>query len=176
MLRKAEAYRNQLSIFTSPLCSGCGVPTGYGAALNTAKVEPGTTCAIFGLGAVGLAVAMGCKAAGASRIVGIDLNPSKFELAKTFGCTEFVNPNDHEKPIQEVLVEMTDGGFDYTFECVGNVKIMVSSSTYLVNCCDNFACLTTLLDARKLRNNLKVVKCFVIVTLCNLRSIRLILI
>ncbi|KAK9744635.1 Zinc-binding dehydrogenase [Popillia japonica] len=103
---------------------GCGVPTGYGAALNTAKVEPGSTCAIFGLGAVGLAVAMGCKAAGASRIIGIDINPAKFEIAKKFGATEFVNSKDYEKPIQEVLVELTDGGLDYTFECIGNVQLM----------------------------------------------------
>lgn len=103
---------------------GCGVPTGYGAALNTAKVEAGSTCAIWGLGAVGLAVAFGCKKSGAERIIGIDLNPSKFEIAKKFGCTEFVNPNDHKKPIQEVLVELTDGGLDYTFECVGNVNAM----------------------------------------------------
>ncbi|XP_012268980.2 alcohol dehydrogenase class-3 [Athalia rosae] len=103
---------------------GCGVPTGYGAALNTAKVEPGSTCAIWGLGAVGLAVALGCKAAGASRIIGIDVNIEKFEKAKIFGCTEFVNPKDYDKPIQEVLVELTDGGLDYTFECVGNVNTM----------------------------------------------------
>uniref|UniRef100_A0A0C9PIG5 S-(hydroxymethyl)glutathione dehydrogenase n=1 Tax=Fopius arisanus TaxID=64838 RepID=A0A0C9PIG5_9HYME len=103
---------------------GCGVPTGYGAALNTAKVDPGSTCAIWGLGAVGLAVALGCKEAGASRIIGIDLNPDKFEQAKAFGCTEFVNPKDHTRPIQEVLIELTDGGLDYTFECVGNVKTM----------------------------------------------------
>ncbi|GJQ82022.1 ADH5 [Trypoxylus dichotomus] len=103
---------------------GCGVPTGYGAALNTAKVEPGSTCAVFGLGAVGLAVAMGCKVAGASRIIGIDINPAKFEVAKQFGATEFVNPKEYEKPIQEVLVELTDGGLDYTFECIGNVQIM----------------------------------------------------
>ncbi|XP_022919940.1 alcohol dehydrogenase class-3 [Onthophagus taurus] len=103
---------------------GCGIPTGYGAALNTAKVENGSSCAVFGLGAVGLAVIMGCKAAGASRIIAVDLNPSKFELAKQFGATECVNPKDYEKPIQEVLIEMTDGGLDYTFECVGNVNIM----------------------------------------------------
>ncbi|XP_046420474.1 alcohol dehydrogenase class-3 [Neodiprion fabricii] len=103
---------------------GCGVPTGYGAALNTAKVEPNSTCAIWGLGAVGLAVALGCKAAGASRIIGIDVNKDKFEQAKLFGCTEFVNPKDYDKPIQEVLVELTDGGLDYTFECVGNVHTM----------------------------------------------------
>ncbi|KAG0721628.1 Alcohol dehydrogenase class-3 [Chionoecetes opilio] len=103
---------------------GCGLSTGYGAALNTAKVEAGSTCAVFGLGAVGLAVAMGCRKAGAKRIIGIDLNPSKFETAKTFGCTEFVNPKDHERPIQEVLVELTDGGCDYTFECIGSVEVM----------------------------------------------------
>lgn len=106
---------------------GCGVPTGYGAALNTAQVDKGSNCAIWGLGAVGLAVALGCKTAGASRIIGVDINPSKFEVAKKFGVTEFVNPKDHEKPIQDVLVEMTDGGLDYTFECVGNVHTMRSA-------------------------------------------------
>lgn len=103
---------------------GCGISTGYGAALNTAKVEPGSTTAVWGLGAVGLAVAMGCKAAGASRIIGVDINPDKFPIAKEFGCTEFVNPKDHDQPIQQVLVEMTDGGLDYTFECIGNIHTM----------------------------------------------------
>lgn len=103
---------------------GCGVPTGYGAALNTAKVEPGSTCGVWGLGAVGLAVIMGCKAAGASRIIGVDLNPAKFELAKQFGATECINPLDHQKPIQEIITGLTDGGLDYTFECVGNVNTM----------------------------------------------------
>jgi len=103
---------------------GCGISTGYGAALNTAKVEAGSNVAIWGLGAVGLAAAMGCKEAGAKRIIGVDINADKFELAKQFGCTEFVNPNDHTKPIQDVLIELTDGGLDYTFECVGNVKTM----------------------------------------------------
>uniref|UniRef100_A0A672QVK2 Alcohol dehydrogenase class-3-like n=1 Tax=Sinocyclocheilus grahami TaxID=75366 RepID=A0A672QVK2_SINGR len=106
---------------------GCGISTGYGAAINTAKVEAGSTCAVFGLGAVGLAVIMGCKSAGATRIIGIDINPDKFEIAKTFGATEFVNPKDHSKPIQEVLVELTDGGVDYSFECIGNVGIMVTA-------------------------------------------------
>lgn len=68
---------------------------------------------------------MGCKSLGATRIIGIDINPDKFEIAKTFGATEFVNPKDHSKPIQEVLVELTDGGVDYSFECIGNVGIMV---------------------------------------------------
>ncbi|RZB39774.1 formaldehyde dehydrogenase [Asbolus verrucosus] len=103
---------------------GCGIPTGYGAALNTAKVEKGSTCAVWGLGAVGLAVGIGCKVAGASRIIGVDLNPEKFKIAKEFGFTEFINPKDFEKPIQEVLIEKTDGGPDYTFECVGNVQTM----------------------------------------------------
>lgn len=84
---------------------------------------------MFGLGAVGLAVIMGCKVAGATRIIGVDINPAKFEKAKEFGATEFLNPKDHSKPTQEVLVEMTDGGVDYSFECIGNVQIMVR--TYL---------------------------------------------
>ncbi|GAB1609481.1 alcohol dehydrogenase class-3 [Argonauta hians] len=103
---------------------GCGISTGYGAALNTAGVDKGSTCAIWGLGAVGLAVAMGCKVAGATRIIGIDINDSKFEIAKKFGVTEFVNPKSHSKPIQQVICELTDGGCDYTFECIGNVNIM----------------------------------------------------
>lgn len=106
---------------------GCGISTGYGAALNTAQVEKGSSCAIWGLGAVGLAVAMGCKAAGAKRIIGIDFNQAKAEVASAFGVTEFVNPKDHpNKSMQEVLVEMT-GGLDYTFECVGNVNTMRSA-------------------------------------------------
>lgn len=90
------------------------------------QVEELSTCAVFGLGALGLAAIMGCKAAGAARIIGIDLNPDKFKTAREFGATDVVNPKDHSKPIQEVLVEMTDGGVDYSFECVGNVAIMVS--------------------------------------------------
>ncbi|XP_066504736.1 alcohol dehydrogenase class-3-like [Hoplias malabaricus] len=103
---------------------GCGVATGYGAVLNSGKVESGSACAVFGLGAVGLAAVLGCKTAGASRIIGIDLNPDKAEIAKKFGVTEFVNPKDHSRPIQEVLREMTNGGLDYCFECVGNVAVM----------------------------------------------------
>nr|KAF6385869.1 alcohol dehydrogenase 5 (class III), chi polypeptide [Myotis myotis] len=103
---------------------GCGISTGYGAAVNTAKVEPGSTCAVFGLGGVGLAVIMGCKVAGASRIIGVDINKDKFARAKEFGACECISPQDFSKPIQEVLVEMTDGGVDYSFECIGNVKVM----------------------------------------------------
>lgn len=106
---------------------GCGISTGYGAAVNTAKVEPGSTCAVFGLGGVGLAVIMGCKVAGASRIIGIDINKDKFAKAKEFGASECISPQDFSKSIQEVLVEMTDGGVDYSFECIGNVKVMRSA-------------------------------------------------
>ena len=88
------------------------------------KAEPGSTVAVWGLGAVGLAVVMGAVKAGASRIIGVDLNPGKFQVAKEFGCTDCVNPKDYDKPIQQVLVEMTDGGLDYTFECVGSVHTM----------------------------------------------------
>ncbi|XP_038584580.1 alcohol dehydrogenase 1-like [Micropterus salmoides] len=106
---------------------GCGICTGYGAAVNTAKVEPGSTCAVFGLGAVGLAAVMGCKAAGAERIIAVDINPEKFEKAKVFGATDFVNPKDHTKPISQVVSEMTNGGVDYSLECVGNVGVMRSA-------------------------------------------------
>ncbi|XP_008275492.1 alcohol dehydrogenase 1-like isoform X4 [Stegastes partitus] len=106
---------------------GCGICTGYGAAVNDAKVEPGSTCAVFGLGAVGLAAVMGCKAAGAKRIIAVDINPEKFEKAKVFGATDFVNPKDHNKPISEVLTDMTNGGVDYSLECIGNVEVMRSA-------------------------------------------------
>lgn len=106
---------------------GCGVSTGYGAALNTADVQKGDNVAIFGLGAVGLAVAAGCKDRGAARIIGVDINDSKFEVAKQFGVNEFVNPKNYDKPVQQVLVEMTDGGLEHTFECIGNVQIMRSA-------------------------------------------------
>lgn len=104
---------------------GCGISTGYGAALVTAKVEKGSTVGVWGLGAVGLAVIMGAKAAGAKEIVGIDINPSKFKTAIEFGATQCVNPNDFpDKPFQQTLIEKFDGGFDYTFECIGNVNTM----------------------------------------------------
>ena len=103
---------------------GCGIPTGYGAVLNTAKVEKGATVAVWGCGAVGLAVIMGAKEAGASRIIAVDINPEKWPMAQKFGATEFFNPQDHQRPSQEVLVQMTDGGLDYTFECIGNVQTM----------------------------------------------------
>ncbi|KAL7047474.1 hypothetical protein ACKWTF_002927 [Chironomus riparius] len=104
---------------------GCGIPTGYGAAINTAGVEKDSVCAIWGLGAVGLAVIMGCKDAGAKKIIGIDINPDKFNVAKSFGATDFVNPKDlGDKTIQEYLFDNFDQGPDYTFECIGNVQTM----------------------------------------------------
>ncbi|KAM4540750.1 alcohol dehydrogenase 1-like [Fundulus diaphanus] len=106
---------------------GCGICTGYGAAVNTAKVEPGSTCAVFGLGAVGLAAVMGCKAAGAERIIAVDINPEKFEKAKVFGATDFVNPKDHSRPVHEVIAGMTNGGVDFSLECVGSVEVMRSA-------------------------------------------------
>lgn len=103
---------------------GCGVTTGIGAVLNTAKVEEGATVAIFGLGGIGLAAIIGAKMAKASRIIAIDINPSKFDIARELGATDCVNPKDFDQPIQEVIVKMTDGGVDYSFECVGNVQLM----------------------------------------------------
>lgn len=103
----------------------CGVPTGYGAAVNTAKVKAGSTCAVWGLGALGLAAIIGCKNSGASRIIAIDINVDKFKVAEECGATEFINPNDlADKPIQQHLQEITGGGVDYTFEAVGNTHVM----------------------------------------------------
>jgi S-(hydroxymethyl)glutathione dehydrogenase/alcohol dehydrogenase len=103
---------------------GCGVTTGLGAVKNTAKVQPGDTVAVFGLGGIGLAVIQGAKRAKAGRIIAIDVNPAKFELARSFGATDCINPGDHDKPIQQVIVEMTTWGVDHSFECIGNVKVM----------------------------------------------------
>ncbi|XP_061748128.1 alcohol dehydrogenase class-3-like isoform X2 [Nerophis ophidion] len=106
---------------------GCGVSTGYGAALNAGEVEKDSTCAVFGLGAVGLAAVMGSQVAGARRIIGIDINPDKFEKAKRLGATDCVNPREHSRDIQEVLVEMTGGGVDFALECVGNPDVMTAA-------------------------------------------------
>ena len=103
---------------------GCGVTTGIGAVLNTAKVEEGATVAIFGLGGIGLAAIIGAKMAKASRIIAIDINPDKFAIARELGATDCVNPKDHDQPIQDVIIAMTGGGVDYSFECVGNVQLM----------------------------------------------------
>ncbi|MGB1737816.1 MAG: S-(hydroxymethyl)glutathione dehydrogenase/class III alcohol dehydrogenase [Pseudomonadales bacterium] len=103
---------------------GCGVTTGIGAVINTAKVEPGATIAVFGLGGIGLSVIQGAVMAKAGRIIAVDTNPAKFEMATLLGATDFVNPKDHSGTISEVLIDMTDGGVDYSFECVGNVNLM----------------------------------------------------
>ncbi len=110
---------------------GCGVTTGMGAVMNTAKVKEGDTVAIFGLGGIGLSAVIGAAMAKASRIIGIDINESKFDLARKLGATECINPKDHDKPIQEVIVELTDGGVDFSFECIGNVDVMRSA----LECC-----------------------------------------
>jgi S-(hydroxymethyl)glutathione dehydrogenase/alcohol dehydrogenase len=103
---------------------GCGVTTGIGAVMNTAKVEEGATIAVFGLGGIGLSVIQGAKMAKAGRIVAVDINEDKFEMAKKFGATDTINPKNFDKPISEVIVDLTDGGVDYSFECVGNVELM----------------------------------------------------
>ncbi|GMH32678.1 hypothetical protein BSKO_00512 [Bryopsis sp. KO-2023] len=110
---------------------GCGVTTGLGAVFNTAKVESGSTAAVFGIGTVGLAVIDALKIAGAKQIIAVDIDPAKFDLAKEWGATDCINPKDHDKPIQEVIVALTDGGVDYSFECIGNVDVMRSA----LECC-----------------------------------------
>jgi len=110
---------------------GCGVTTGIGAVLKTAAMEPGATVAVFGLGGIGLSVIQGAKMAKASRIIGIDTNDNKKEMAMKFGCTDFINPKNESKPIEQLIVEMTDGGVDYSFECIGHVKLMRSA----LECC-----------------------------------------
>ncbi|HAT86663.1 MAG TPA: S-(hydroxymethyl)glutathione dehydrogenase/class III alcohol dehydrogenase [Rhizobiales bacterium] len=110
---------------------GCAVPTGIGAVRNTAKVEQGSTVAVFGLGAVGMAVIQGAKMAGAGRIIGIDTNPNKFQLAQSLGAIDCINPADFSQQIHDVIIEMTNGGVDYSFECIGNVSVMRSA----LECC-----------------------------------------
>ena len=103
---------------------GCGVTTGIGAVINTAKVEPGANVVVFGLGGIGLNVIQGARMAGADRIVGVDVNPARRALAERFGMTHFVNPKEVEGDLVPYLVALTDGGADYSFECVGNVDLM----------------------------------------------------
>jgi S-(hydroxymethyl)glutathione dehydrogenase / alcohol dehydrogenase len=103
---------------------GCGVTTGIGAVVNTAKVEPGSNVVIFGLGGIGLNVIQGCRMVGADKIVGVDINPDKKPLAEKFGMTHFVNPNEVEEDLVPYLVDLTGGGADYSFECIGNVNVM----------------------------------------------------
>ncbi|MDG1462198.1 MAG: zinc-binding dehydrogenase, partial [Gammaproteobacteria bacterium] len=110
---------------------GCGITTGIGAVLNTAKVEPGSSVAIFGLGGIGLSAIQGAVMAGAERILAIDINPEKFEMARMLGATDCINPKDFDIPIQEAVVELTSGGVDYSFECIGNTELMRSA----LECC-----------------------------------------
>jgi S-(hydroxymethyl)glutathione dehydrogenase / alcohol dehydrogenase len=110
---------------------GCGITTGIGAVLNTAKVRPGSTAAVFGLGGIGLSVIQGLILAKAERVIAVDLNPDKFAFAKALGATDFINPSDANRPVEEVIVEVTDGGVDYSFECIGNVNIMRAA----LECC-----------------------------------------
>ncbi|MFT4997230.1 MAG: S-(hydroxymethyl)glutathione dehydrogenase/alcohol dehydrogenase [Flavobacteriales bacterium] len=110
---------------------GCGVTTGMGAVINTAKVQAGDTVAIFGLGGIGLSAVIGAVMAKASRIIAIDINESKFELAKQLGATDCINPKNVSGPIQDHIVDITDGGVDFSFECIGNVDVMRSA----LECC-----------------------------------------
>ncbi|MBU2113016.1 MAG: S-(hydroxymethyl)glutathione dehydrogenase/class III alcohol dehydrogenase, partial [Gammaproteobacteria bacterium] len=110
---------------------GCGVTTGMGAVMNTAKVKEGDTVAVFGLGGIGLSAIIGAVMAKASRIIAIDINESKFDIATKLGATDVINPKNFDKPIQDVIVEMTDGGVDFSFECIGNVNVMRSA----LECC-----------------------------------------
>ena len=110
---------------------GCGITTGIGAVLNTAKVQPGASVAVFGLGGIGLSVVQGAVMAKAARIIAIDANPAKFEMARALGATDFINPKDYDRPLQQVIVDLTDGGVDYSFECIGNVNVMRTA----LECC-----------------------------------------
>jgi len=112
---------------------GCGVTTGIGAVLNTAKVEPGSSVAVFGLGGIGLSCIQGAVMAKAGRIIAVDLNPDKWEIAKALGATDFVNPKELSGSVTEAIVEMTNGGVDYSFECIGNVHVMREA----LECCHN---------------------------------------
>ncbi len=103
---------------------GCGVTTGIGAVINTAKVEPGANVVVFGLGGIGLNVIQGARIAGADKIIGVDLNAKKVPLATKFGMTHFVNPAELEGDLVAALVDLTDGGADYSFECIGNIHTM----------------------------------------------------
>lgn len=110
---------------------GCGITTGIGAVKNTARVEAGASVAVFGLGGVGLSVVQGASLAKASRIIAIDINEEKFEMAKALGATDCINPLHHERPIQDLIIEMSDGGVDYSFEAVGDVNLMRAA----LECC-----------------------------------------
>ena len=115
---------NKEAPLTEVCLLGCGVTTGMGAVMNTAKVKRGDNVAIFGLGGIGLSAVIGARMAGAGRIIGIDINTSKFALARQLGATDLINPAELTQSIQETIVAMTDGGVDFSFECIGNVNVM----------------------------------------------------
>lgn len=119
----------------------CGLAAGLGAAWNVADISKGSTVVIFGLGTVGLSVAQGAKLRGASRVIGVDTNPEKVKKAKAFGITEFINPNDCNEPIHQVIKRVTDGGADYSFECIGDTGMI---TTALQSCCDGWGVTVTL--------------------------------
>lgn len=119
----------------------CGVAAGLGAAWKVADISAGSTVVIFGLGTVGLAVAQGAKLRGASEVIGVDINPQKYEKGKSFGVTKYVNPDECSEPIQQVIKGLTNGGADYSFECIGDT-VMVSSA--LQSCCDGWGLTVTL--------------------------------
>lgn len=111
---------------------GCGITTGIGAVLNTAKVRPGSTVAVFGLGGIGLSVVQGAVMAKAARIIAVDLNPAKWEMARLLGATDYVDPRAYpDTPLQQVIIDLTEGGVDYSFECIGNVGVMRAA----LECC-----------------------------------------
>ncbi len=110
---------------------GCGITTGLGAVINTAKVEPGANVIVFGLGGIGLNVIQGARLVGADMIIGVDINPGKRELAEKFGMTHFVNPDEMKDDLVQYLVDLTHGGADYSFECIGNVEVMRTA----LECC-----------------------------------------
>lgn len=110
---------------------GCGITTGIGSVLNVAKVQPGASVAIFGLGGVGLSAIIGATMAKAGRIIGIDPNEDKFDLARSLGATDCINPKNYDIPLQEVIIDLTNGGVDYSFECIGNVNTMRTA----LECC-----------------------------------------
>ena len=127
----AVAKVNQAAPLDKVCLLGCGITTGIGAVLNTAKVRAGSTAAVFGLGGIGLSVIQGLVMAKAARIIAIDLNPAKFVMAKQLGATDFINPTDPGRPVQDEVIDLTDGGVDYSFECIGNVKTMRAA----LECC-----------------------------------------
>jgi len=127
----AVAKINKAAALDKVCLLGCGITTGVGAVLNTAKVEPGSTVAVFGLGGIGLSVVQGAVMAKASRIIAVDLNPDKYEMAQALGATDYLHPKDHDAPIQDVIVDLTNGGVDYSFECIGNVEVMRAA----LECC-----------------------------------------